>query len=74
MIWWFSILVRSISLPSNWSVTREWKSIQANGAIPSARHSHTAVVHQGAMYIYGGIGTGSNTLGSIFKYDFGIQW
>jgi len=50
--------------------TREWKSLHPQGTAPSARHSHTAVVHNGSMFIYGGIGTGSNTLGSIFKYDF----
>lgn len=55
--------------------TESWHllSVRAgNGEQPPARHKHSAVLHDGAMWIYGGM-TDLNDRADLWRWDTGIS-
>jgi hypothetical protein len=48
--------------------TREWTQLECTGEVPSQRSGHNAVMHNGAMYVFGGY-DGSKRLNDLFKLD-----
>jgi hypothetical protein len=55
-------------LNDTWSFnisTRKWTEIQCTGSIPSPLESHTAVLIDGVMYVYGGRTVGETILGGL---------
>jgi hypothetical protein len=57
---------------ANKEVDRSWCPISSEGKPPSARHSHTAVVHGNSLYVFAGIGIGGTLLNDLFEYNFGL--
>ena len=55
--------------------TRTWTFLPAVGAgsPPSGRHDHTAVVHGGSLYVYGGRGAGGDALADFLKFNLNTQ-
>lgn len=55
---------------------RRWSTVQAlKGRSPSSRHSHTAVVHNHTMYIYGGLDSHSRNLDDLHAFHFpSVTW
>jgi hypothetical protein len=39
----------------------------------TGRHDHSAVVHGGALYVYGGRGAGGDALGDFWKFTLATQ-
>ena len=45
--------------------TRKWTELQCTGPIPSARTTHTAVLIDDVMYVFGGSTTRETCLGDL---------
>lgn len=52
--------------------TFHWRKIEAKGQVPTKRTSHSAVVYQDKMYVFGGF-SGEKYLNDIAEYDFGEE-
>eukprot|EP01119_Soliformovum_irregulare_P015065 TRINITY_DN4194_c0_g1_i1.p1 TRINITY_DN4194_c0_g1~~TRINITY_DN4194_c0_g1_i1.p1 ORF type:complete len:469 (-),score=89.02 TRINITY_DN4194_c0_g1_i1:199-1431(-) len=49
----------------------EWTQIHFHRTTaPPVRHSHTAIIHSGFMYVYGGISSAGAILGDLFRFHF----
>ena len=51
--------------------TQKWCCIKTSGYEPHPRSGHSANVHNGKMYIFGGILELTKELDDLFCYDFG---
>eukprot|EP00013_Stygamoeba_regulata_P019579 CAMPEP_0177654394 /NCGR_PEP_ID=MMETSP0447-20121125/14303_1 /TAXON_ID=0 /ORGANISM="Stygamoeba regulata, Strain BSH-02190019" /LENGTH=621 /DNA_ID=CAMNT_0019158029 /DNA_START=286 /DNA_END=2149 /DNA_ORIENTATION=- len=50
--------------------TNEWREVHATGTVPEPRSGHTAVVHDGSMYIFGGKNKSPQYFRSIYRFRF----
>lgn len=48
---------------------KEWKQIVTNGDIPLPRTSHSAVIYNNCMYVFGGY-SGEIYLNDFYEYNF----
>lgn len=48
---------------------KKWSKLKAEGPTPPPRHAHCAVVNNGSMIIYGGIGKDSEALSDIWELN-----
>jgi hypothetical protein len=48
----------------------EWEVEQGSGVVPN-RYGHTAVVHDGAMWVFGGVDEDNTYANSVYVYHFG---
>jgi hypothetical protein len=51
--------------------TLKWTEIQAKGSQPTKRYGHTAVVYQGAMYVFGGYDAFGLACNDLWHFNFG---
>jgi hypothetical protein len=55
------------------TVTEQWHSMSDSSSSnehPAPRHTHSAVIHNNCMYVYGGM-TDLNVRSDFWKWDFG---
>ncbi|ELR12866.1 ADPribosylation factor subfamily protein [Acanthamoeba castellanii str. Neff] len=50
----------------------EWEVEQGSGVVPN-RYGHTAVVHDGAMWVFGGVDEDNTYANSVYVYHFGTR-
>lgn len=50
--------------------TTEWKRVDVQEPVPPPRSSHTAVLYQGAMIVYGGKNAEGDALGDLWEFNF----
>ena len=56
---------------SKYIETGEWSIVKTYGTPPSPRAAHTAVVHRGSMYVFGGRSMSGAALDDLHRFDFG---
>lgn len=59
------------ALISSFSDEELWHQISLKGEQPPARHAHTAVVHDGHIWVYGGM-TDLTERSDFWRYDSGM--
>jgi hypothetical protein len=46
-----------------------WKRVKGRGKIPGALSKHSAITHNGKIFIYGGTKAGGDVNDSLYVYD-----
>lgn len=49
----------------------EWQAVAVRGVVPGARHVHTAVEYEGAMWVFGGYGSSSTYYNDTHRFSLG---
>ena len=53
--------------------TNEWEDLKLSSTKPKERCGHSAVVHGGAMWIFGGKDDDNQKLNDLWRFDLGSR-
>ena len=71
LVWDFVVASMVCILTDN-TETNTWSEVQPSGDAPEPRSGHSAVIHHGSMYIFGGRNQDPRYFSDIYQFEFGL--